>query len=238
MLVIGHRGASQAFPENTLAAFRGAVDQGADGVELDVRRTADGALAVSHDDTLADGRVVVETAFGDLPPHVPDLAAVLDASQPLALVNIEIKNWPDDKDFDPGEGVAAQVVALLEHRGELDTGRNLISSFHLPTIDRVHELAPTLPTAWLLGRVDDAAKLVGRAVEHGHVAIHPHHAFVNDEVVRLAHDAGLAVNTWTCDDPERIRWLADQGVDAVVTNVPDIALRALGRERGTAPPGS
>jgi glycerophosphoryl diester phosphodiesterase len=77
--------------------------------------------------------------------------------------------------------------------------------------------------------VEDPARLVERAAERGHVAIHPHHAFVNETLLRLAHDAGLAVNTWTCDDPERIRWLADVGTDAVVTNVPDVALAALGR---------
>ena len=59
--------------------------------------------------------------------------------------------------------------------------------------------------------------------------MHPHHAFVNEDFVRIAHDAGLAVNTWTCDEPERIRWLADLGVDAVITNIPDVALHALGR---------
>jgi glycerophosphoryl diester phosphodiesterase len=229
MLVIAHRGASAAFPENTVAAFQGAVDQGADGVELDVRRSADGALVLSHDDTLADGTVVVETARADLPADLPVLADALDVCAPLAVVNIEIKNWPDDRDFDPTEQLAAAVVALLEERGELDDGRNLISCFHLPTVDRVHALAPDLATAWLLGPVDDAPKLIERAAGRGHVAIHPHHAFVNAELVQLAHDAGLAVNTWTCDDPERIRWLADQGVDAVVTHVPDVALAALSR---------
>jgi glycerophosphoryl diester phosphodiesterase len=234
MLVIGHRGASRAYPENTLAAFQGAIDQRADGVELDVRRTADGALALSHDDTLADGRVLVELQQVELPPDVPILARALDVCHPLATVNIEIKNWPDDKDFDPSAQLADDVVALLEARGELDDGRNLISCFHLPTVDRVHELAPGLATAWLLGVIDDAAVLIDRAVQHGHVAIHPHHAFVNDELVMRAHDAGLAVNTWTCDEPDRIRWLADVGVDAVVTNVPDIALAALGRGSAAA----
>lgn len=229
MLVIGHRGASQAFPENTLAAFQGAADQGADGVELDVRRTADGKLAISHDDTLPDGTVVVETPFADLPDVIPDLAAVLDVCRSLAVVNIEIKNWPDDKDFDGTEHVAAEVVALLEARRELRDPRNLISSFHLPTIDRVRELAPDLATAWLLGLVDEPARLIERAAERGHVAIHPHHVFVDEDLVRRSHDAGLAVNTWTCDDPHRIRWLADVGVDAVVTNVPDVALAALDR---------
>lgn len=229
MLVIGHRGASSAFPENTLAAFQGAVDQGADGAELDVRRTADGALALSHEDTLADGRVLVEVDRADLPPGMPVLAEVLDVCRPLAVVNIEIKNWPDDRDFDPTERLAADVVALLAARGELDDGRNLVSCFHLSTIDRVHELAPGLATAWLLGLVDDPARLVERAAARGHVAIHPHHAFVDETLIELAHGAGLAVNTWTCDDPDRIRWLAEVGTDAVVTNVPDVALAALGR---------
>jgi glycerophosphoryl diester phosphodiesterase len=229
MLVIGHRGASAAFEENTLAAFAGAIAQGADGIELDVRRTSDGGLALSHDDTLADGRVVVETPLAALPESITDLASALDVCQPLPVVNIEIKNWPDDKDFDATEQLAASVVALLEARGELADGRNLISAFHLPTVDRVHELAPGLATAWLLGLIEDVGALIDKAATRGHVAIHPHHAFVDEAMVTMAHAAGLAVNTWTCDDPDRIKWLADVGVDAVVTNVPDVALAALGR---------
>ena len=229
MLVIGHRGASAAFPENTAAAFAGAGEQGADGVELDVRRTADGRMALSHGDALPDGTIVVDARFVDLPSSMLDLAAALDVCAPLAVVNIEIKNWPDDADFDPTEQLASAVVALLAERDELTGGRNLISCFHLPTIDRVHELAPELPTGWLLGMVEDPARLIDRAGERGHAAVHPHHAFVNEDFVARAHAAGLALNTWTCDDPDRIRWLSDLGVDAVITNVPDVALRALGR---------
>jgi glycerophosphoryl diester phosphodiesterase len=229
MLVIAHRGASAQFAENTLDAFFGAIVQGADGVELDVRRTADARLAVHHDDTLPDGRVIVDTPFDALPEAVPDLAATLDACAPLRVVNVEIKNWPDDRDFDASERVAEAVVELLAARGELDDGRVLVSSFHLPTIDRVHELAPGLATGWLLGLVEGFHDLVARAAEHGHVAVHPHHAFVNEDLVRVAHEAGIAVNTWTCDEPERIRWLAELGVDAVITNTPAVALEALGR---------
>ncbi len=229
MLVIGHRGASAAYAENTLLAFTGAIAQGADGIELDVRRTSDGGLALSHDDTLPDGTVVMETALADLPEGITDLASALDVCRPLAVVNTEIKNWPDDRDFDATEQLAASVVALLDARGELDDGRNLISCFHLPTVDRVHELARGLPTAWLLGMVEEPGLLIDKAADHGHVAVHPHHSFVTEAFVTLAHAAGLAVNTWTCDDPDRIRALADLGVDAVVTNVPDVALRALGR---------
>jgi glycerophosphoryl diester phosphodiesterase len=231
MLVIAHRGASSAFSENTLAAFAGAIAQGADGVELDVRRTADRRLALSHDDTLADGTVVVEAAFAALPPEIPDLPAALDVCAPLAVVNIEIKNWPEDRDFDATESLAAAVVALLDARGELADGRNLVSSFHLPTIDRVRQLAPGLATGWLLGLIEDAGALVDKAAERGHAAVHPHHLFVDEAFVGRAHAAGLAVNTWTCDDPERIRHLAAMGVDAVITNVPDVALAALSRGR-------
>jgi len=229
MLVIGHRGASRAHPENTEAAFAGAIAQGADGVELDVRRTADGALAVCHDDTLPDGRVLVEVDSADLPRSMLQLDAALQACRPLSVVNIEIKNWPDDRDFDAAERLADDVVALLDRRGELGDGRNLISSFHLPTIDRVHALAPALATGWLLGMIEDVERLVDRAVAHGHGAVHPHHAFVSEALVERAHAVGVAVNTWTCDEPDRIRWLAELGVDAVVTNVPDVALQALGR---------
>jgi glycerophosphoryl diester phosphodiesterase len=231
MHVIAHRGASAEFAENTLDAFFGAIDQGADGVELDVRRTADGRLAIHHDDTWGDGRTIVDTPFAALPSTVPDLAAALDACAPLQVVNVEIKNWPEDRDFDPTEQVAEAVVGLLAARDELEDGRVLVSSFHLPTIDRVHELAPRLATGWLLGLVDGLHDLVARAAERGHVAVHPHHAFVNEDLVRAAHDAGLAVNAWTCDEPERIRWLAGLDVDAVITNTPAIALEALGRRR-------
>ncbi len=229
MLVLGHRGASATFPENTVPAFRAALDLGADGVELDVRRTGDGALAICHDAHLPDGRPIVETPATELPADVPDLEAALDACKDATVVNVEIKNWPDDVDFDPTEQLADQVVALLEERGELADGRILVTSFHLPTVDRVHALAPALDTGWLLIDPGDPAAVVEQVTRHGHRAIHPHHAFVNAELVEAAHAAELAVNAWTVDDPDRIRWLAGIGIDAVIVNDPAAALAALGR---------
>lgn len=227
MLVLGHRGASCSHPENTLAAFVAALAAGADGIELDVRRTADGGLAVRHDPTLADGRSVLDLATADLPADVPVLSTVLDAMTAARVVNTEIKNWPDDPDFDRDEHLAQAVVDLLAARGELDDPKHLISSFHLPTIDRVHQLAPGLATAWLV--IDATDREVRTAAEHGHMALHPHHAFVNQELVDAAHAAGLALNTWTIEEPERIRWLESVGVDAIVCNDPAAALGALGR---------
>src|SRR5262245_26247516 len=99
-LVIAHRGASAAFPETTVEAFEAAGRLGADWVELDVRRTADGLLAVHHDARLGDGRALVELSRSALPAAVPDLGEALAACDGLG-VNVEIKNAASDPDFDP-----------------------------------------------------------------------------------------------------------------------------------------
>jgi glycerophosphoryl diester phosphodiesterase len=250
--VVAHRGASLVEPENTVAAFLAAAAQGADGVELDVRRTADGRFAVHHDAHLPDGRALVDTLWADLPSGGPesiaDLDAALDACRGLKFVNIELKNWPDDVDFDPSLAFVDRAVDALLARPAAEPDTYLVSCFHLPSIDRVRERAPELATAWLVigpgaptmsgdphvaGAADPVGAMVAETIAHGHGALHPHHAFVNEALVVAAHDAGLAVNTWTCDDPARIRWLADTGVDAIITNVPDVALTALGRTHRT-----
>jgi glycerophosphoryl diester phosphodiesterase len=233
-LVIGHKGAAGMAPENSLAAFSAAREVGADGVEFDVRRLADGALAVHHDPTLNDGRRLLDLAVDELPGGIATLAPVLDACDGLALVNVEIKNWPLDGDFDESLGIADAVVEALAARPAPERERYVVSCFHLPTVDRVRELAPDLVTAWLVGIVgpDDGAQDIAEAVDHGHRAFHPHHALVTPALVERAHDEELAVNAWTCNEPDRIRWLAGEaGVDGIVTDVPDLALAALGRAR-------
>lgn len=222
--IIAHRGASAAHPENTVAAFVAAGPLGADAVELDARRTADGAIVVHHDDTLADGRVIVATPRAELPSAVPTLAEALDACGDLE-VNIEIKNWPDDADFDPEEMVAAAVAAEVGRRAT--PGRYLVSSFHRPTIDRVRELSVGgIATAFLHSHLDGATAL-DEAVAHGHHTLHPWYGWVTEELVAEAHARGVTVNTWTVDDPELMARLAGWGVDGIVTNVPDVALAAL-----------
>ena len=217
--VIAHRGASRAEPENTLAAFRRAVEMGADGIELDVRRTADDALIVHHDASLSDGRVIRRTAAAELPDHVPSLADALDACEG-AFVNVEIKNDPSDPDFDPTEWVAYRTVVELGRRGS--GPRWLVSSFRLETVDAVRRMAPDLRTAWLVVGAGGDELVVTAGGGHG--AIHPHVDGIDIELIRAAHAAGLAVNTWTCDDPGRMRQLMAWGIDGICTNVPDIAI--------------
>ena len=227
-----HQGASRAKPPNTVAAFHEAKAQGADGVELDVRRTRDGAMAVRHDATLDDGRAIFETDVADLPADLPLLDAALDACAGM-IVNIEIKNVPVDIDWDPDDLMATKVVALVNELGIHD--RVVVSCFNLDTIDRVRSLDPSIPTGYLASARWNQVEALARAVDHGHGHFHPQAPVVNPDLVRRAHDAGLRVNTWTVDDPDRMRWLAEEcGVDVIMTNVPDVARRALDRESGGA----
>ncbi len=223
-LVMAHRGASKAEPENTLAAFRAAGRLGADLVELDVRLTADGALAVVHDPLLADGRPVHAVRARDLPAGVALLDAALDACAGMG-VNVELKNAPKEPGFDPDNQVADALVGIVRERG--DEHRVIVSSFHLPAIDRVHHLAPHVETAHLVRRVPAQTRVVVTLVDRGHRGIHPWHGFVARRTVLRVHAAGLALRPWTVDDPDRIRTLAAWGVDAVCTNVPDVAVALL-----------
>lgn len=218
-LVFGHRGASSVERENTIAAFEAAARLGADGVELDVRRTADGAMVVHHDAALPDGRVIVEVPAVALPSDVPTLRDALIACEGMH-VNIEIKNVPIDPDYDPTEAVAAHVVDLVQ---EMDLREQVIvSSFGLAAIDAVRTLDPSVPTGWLTLASYDQLRALDTAVEHGHTALHPFFSTVTDELVTAAHGTGVAVNTWTVDDPVEMERLAALGVDALITN--DVAL--------------
>ncbi len=217
--IFGHRGASAVEPENTIAAFATAARLGADGVELDVRRTADGAMAVHHDAALPDGRVIVSLAATELPDGVPLLDAALRACGAMR-VNIEIKNVPIDPDYDPAERVAAQVVDLVAAMGVAD--QVIVSSFGLAAIDAVRALDPSIATGWLTVPNYDQMRALDTAIENGHGALHPYFSTVTDELIAAAHAAGVALNTWTVDDPSEMKRLASMGVDAIITN--DVAL--------------
>jgi glycerophosphoryl diester phosphodiesterase len=223
---MAHRGASRAERENTLAAFLRAGAVSADAVELDVRRTRDGALVVHHDPHLTDGRVIIETTRVELPPAVPSLDSALDACLPM-WVNVEIKNDPAEPDFDSTDDIAVVVAEKLVARNE--PARFLVSSFRRETIDRFRAAAPDIATAWLTPGVsiDGAADVFDGLRGAGHAAIHPWFGLVTEELVQAAHERGLMVNVWTCDDVDKMRELVDFGVDGICTNVPDVAIAAL-----------
>ena len=156
------------------------------------------------------------------------LGAALDACAGM-WVNVEIKNDPTEPDFDPTDSIADETMALLLARDEHE--RWLISSFRIETIDRCRAIADEagapIRTAWLTSIVpDDVVELL---TSRGHVALHPWVKLLRREVIDACHAAGIEVNTWTCDDPERMAELVGWGIDGLCTNLPDVALTVLGR---------
>jgi glycerophosphoryl diester phosphodiesterase len=199
---------------------------GADGVELDVRASADGALVVHHDAEIPGLGPVARLGVGDLPVWVPLVGAVLDACAGLTVV-LEVKNLPTEPDWDPSEGAAIALAALLGERGSYQDF--VVSSFSLAVLEAVRSADPAVVTAWLTLPGFDQSQALRTVVERGHRQLHPHHRAVTPELVEEAHGAGVGLTTWTVDDAAAIRELADQGVDGIITNVPDVALAALGR---------
>ncbi|MGA0877913.1 MAG: glycerophosphodiester phosphodiesterase [Ilumatobacteraceae bacterium] len=225
--VMAHRGASRAERENTVAAFRRAAVMGAHAAELDVRRTADGVLVVHHNPDLGDGRIIGHLSASELPAHVPTLDQALDACDPM-WVNVEIKNDPSEADFDPLDTIADATLECLRRRPEGDA-RWLISSFRRETVDRCRAFYPAIATAWLTIAVseEELERTVSDLASAGHRALHPWVGALTQATVDTCHRHGLQVNTWTCDDPDRIRELIAWGVDGICTNVPDVARSVL-----------
>ncbi|MGH7841454.1 MAG: glycerophosphodiester phosphodiesterase [Candidatus Binataceae bacterium] len=230
MLRIAHRGASADFPENTVAAFEAAIAAGADMCELDVHRTADGAIVVIHDDTVdrttaGRGRVAELTLaqirqfdagswFGAsfAAERIPLLSEVLDLAHGRCALNIELK----------APGVAAQVCAMLRDRRAEES--SLVSSFDAEALAHLRSLAPQIRVGLLAS--SRPARALQRAMKLKAAAVNPGFELVSAEFCAQAHRHGLAIYAWTVDDPLEMRKMIGAGVDGIMTNHP-ARLRAL-----------
>jgi len=230
-LVLAHRGASAVAAENTIAAFATARELGADGVELDVRRTADGVLIVNHDAEISGLGPLVERTFAEIHAARPSVATFDEAIAALAglVVNAEVKclPWEIDADRD-GTVMRATIDALSTH-----VGTAIVSSFDLAALDLARAYAPHVPTAWLTHgqEVPGAARI---AFDHGHQWLNPDAVSAiaaGAEGIDAAHATGVRVSVWTVDDPDDVRTLAAAGVDMIISNVPDVVIVTLGASR-------
>ncbi len=199
---------------------------GADWVELDVRVAACGTVVVHHDPVFADGRVLMQTAYADMDDSVPTLDDAITACGSMG-VNVEIKNDPDEVDYDdePDQRMAPAVLEVVRRR--LAPEMRLITSFDMGVINAVHDITDRVATGFLTMDRAGPDVAVGRAAAHGHKAINPWNDIVTQRWVDVAHERELDVNVWTVDDPDRMRQLADWGVDGIITNKPDLAVTTL-----------
>ncbi len=224
--IIAHRGASLQAQENTIAAFELAADLGADAVELDARRTADGVLVVHHDDTVTGlDRPIVAMNRAELAataPWIPDLGEALTACADM-WIDVEVKNDPRDADWDPDDAVMRTIVT------DYGTADIVITSFNTQTVAVASRAG--LRTGWLIGRKVDPVEATVTAAEAGHEFLLPHFSTLRGRrgkhIVAAAAGAGIELAVWTVDEPTDIVRLADLGVGGIATNAPDIARAAL-----------
>jgi glycerophosphoryl diester phosphodiesterase len=238
-LVLGHRGASADAPENTLAAFRLAMEQGADGVELDVWRCATGEVVVAHDEDLsrvggtplripdAPLRALREVDVGAWKgarfrgERVPLLAEVLEAL-PGAVVNVELKSRGRDL-------ALAQAAAEVIWRAGAG-GRVVVSSFDWRLLAAFRLASPDVATGLLFeGSRAWRLRLWAGLLSLRPAAVHPDRALATEARVRAWAARGLAVNVWTVDDPGEAARLSGAGAAAVISNVPGRIRAALAR---------
>jgi glycerophosphoryl diester phosphodiesterase len=230
-MIVAHRGASADEVENTLASFRAARDQGADGVELDVMRCKSGEVVVFHDDDLVrlahrPGNLR-ELHWDELREvdlsgqRIPLLSDVLESLGPMA-VNIELKSHPDWKRRLFDDGLAAAVAGLIRRYGLED--RALVSSFDPLLLMRFRGAAPEVSTGLLFAH-DQSRPLreAWAAPVLKPTALHPESFLVDQITVDMWRGDGYAINVWTVDDPAELRCLEALGVDAVITNRPSLA---------------
>jgi glycerophosphoryl diester phosphodiesterase len=232
--VLGHRGASHAAPQNTLAAFRKAADVGADGIELDVHLSRDGVPVVIHNNTVdatTDGHGLVremtltqlkaldagahfDAAFEG--ERIPTLEEVLAEVGAQLLTNIELKAGQT-------AALVSAVVDLVRRMGMAN--RVWFSSFKPYALYRVRALAPDIPCGLLYGPLNPGTLLLRPFTPHE--ALHPYKDLLTERAVHRAHEHGLRVFTWTLDDPAVARKFAAWGVDGIITNEPAEILAAL-----------
>jgi glycerophosphoryl diester phosphodiesterase len=144
------------------------------------------------------------------------------------LLNLEIKNDASQPDYDPHQGAAAAVAAWVGAHNLHD--RVVVSSFDPETVIRVRVLDDRIVTGQLLDHRTDPDKVLTKVAACNHQWVLPYHQwlrFGGARIISEAHDLGLAVGTWTVDKPSRIRALAEDGIDAIITNDPKTALEAL-----------
>jgi glycerophosphoryl diester phosphodiesterase len=223
--VVAHRGASAYAVENTFAAYDLALAQGADVLELDVRCARDGELVLVHDPTLertaGDPRPVealtsAALARLDESTRPPGFEAFLERYAGTARLLIDLK--------DPSPEWEEAVVEAIDRHGL--HGRVVVQSFDLDALRRLHATAPWQPFAPLVPREAAPMDVLAAAAPFAE-GIGPWHGAVDAALVDAAHAAGLAVRPWTVDDPAEMRRLLALGVDAIVTNAPDVGAAAV-----------
>lgn len=233
--ILAHRGARHAWPDNSMAAFTAAVDEGADGVECDVQMTRDGIAVLRHDLFFSDGQSVGDLDVADVRRREPAIVRLDDLlawrrglGRPFVLL-VELK--------DPEE--AAEVARLLAGEPPEETW---LGGFHGPALATARSAVPALITSLMVGSVVGAEDLIHLAHRHGCTGVHPCWEararspadLLPAAAVETVRSAGLFLTLWHEEREAQLQRLVALGVDAICTDTPG-RLRAIidGHDRPT-----
>ena len=233
---MAHRGLSADAPENTLYAFSGAIDAGADYIELDVQQTKDGVLVVMHDQNLrrTTGRNqnIWEVNYADIQDldagswfdpayanaRIPTLEETLQFVDKRAKLNIEIKPTAHTTDT-----LEADVAALITQYGYADFC--VVTSFSYAALKAIKTVNPNIPTGYVM------SVAYGQFYDLQYAdAFSLNKVFVTNQVVNAAHQAGKEVYAWTVNSVSEVRSLCNLRVDGIITDDPVMVQDAVSRE--------
>jgi glycerophosphoryl diester phosphodiesterase len=232
-LIIGHRGASDVAPENTMAAFREAIAVGADGIEFDVRLTRDGVPVVIHDSSLrrtgglnkrvADlsseeisgvdvGSWFAPRFTNETVPSLRELFTLFQSNN--SSLYLEMK-CDSPNEYRPLAEACCRTINEYSFKE-----RVVVECFQLAALEILKELDSEIKTAALFDRVFTDQSVITRATQIGAMAVALHHRLARRELVEKSKQAGLHVAVWTVDDPAWVQIARDIGIDALITNNP------------------
>lgn len=226
MKLYAHRGVMASYPENTMSAFRAAIDAEADGIEADVHMTKDGELVLIHDETIdrtTDGhgqiammrlselrRVNAGVKF-DITERIPTLEELLELCQGTSLrLNVEVKT---DIERYPGIEERLQAAIVNQH---FPAEQIVFSSFNHATLKRLNELEPEIECALLLAQ--PLYDLEHYARRMGATAIHPSVRTLTDQEIISLQQTGLVIRPYTVKTADQLERFRRLGVDAVFVN--------------------
>ncbi len=229
--IIAHRGASKAAPENTMAAVKKAIEDGADWIEIDVQETADGEVVVFHDSdfmrmannelriwdaTMADLRDIdvgswFSTEFND--ERVPTLGEVLTECKGNACVNIELKYYGYDQQL---ERRVAEIVEAQQMTADI-----VIMSLKKDAVVKMKSLRPS----WTAGLLMSVSAGDVKNIKADFLAVNA--SFINRGLIQAAHDDGKEIYAWTVNDAPTMSNLIGRGVDGLITDKPALARSVL-----------
>ncbi len=236
-LVFAHRGAHAVAPENSLQSFEEAIQMGCDGIELDIRFTATRDIVVFHDRRLLrmTGRLgkvhkmPIEKLRriylrGDPNHRIPTLEDVLDLLRDRVLINLDIKPHPFYMD-----GLEAQLIKMLR---DFKLRENIIiSSFNFKILKRIAALAPEYHLGYIF-RHKIYTLFIEREILH---SMHPNYRLVNRLYVDHLHERGFSIHVWTVDRAKAMEKMIRLGVDAIITNKPEVYFQVVKKIQEESP---